>query len=157
MTIEERGVLSELFRETFEGMAEGASGTFFLEGRESLITSCREITALQASTRVNHQRATLGAHVFHATYYLSLFNAMIRGEEVQGDWEGSWKRQAFSDEEWEDVAADLEAEYRSAKRFFDRQEEVSDKWLFADMVANIAHAAFHVGAIRALMPIVINS
>lgn len=157
MTIEERGVLSELFRETFEGLADGATGTFYLEGREALLPSAREISPLVASTRVNFQRATIGAHVVHATYYLSLFNAMVRGEDVKGDWEGSWKRQAFSDDEWKDVTTDLEAEYRAAKKFFDRQEEVTDKWLFADMVANIAHAGFHVGAIRALLPIVVNS
>ncbi len=148
----------ELFRETFEGVAPGSNGTWFVQGREAVLPSIQALTPEQASTVYPGGRATVGAHVNHLCYYLHLFNVHKRGEEEPSDWEGSWKMQTFDAKAWKDVQDRTLAEYEEATQWYRLQAESDSDFATEEKaisaIANIAHAAFHLGAIRALIPIV---
>ena len=145
---------TELFREVFEGRAPGSRGTWVIEGGESILESIRSVDCSRASKRVPGQRATIGAHVVHLTYYLSLFNAHCRGEERRPDWESSWLRQEFDLKQWREVVADAEREYAEAISCYRTGRVLTVEEGAAYALANLAHAEFHLGAIRALIPIV---
>ena len=146
-----------LFREAFEGKAPGESGTWFVEGGEAFFESIHGLTAQQASVRVLGQLSSIGAHVRHTTYYLWFFNEHIRkqGVEHQADWAGSWAVQEFTDESWADAQKELAEEYAFTRDTIGSLKEFFDEGHVLPAIANIAHAAYHLGVVRALLPIVL--
>lgn len=147
----------EIFRESFEGVKPGQQYTWFVQGKEAIFDVLESLTAEQASRSIPGTRATIGAHANHLCYFLHLFNVNNRGEEEQGDWEGSWKVQEFDEAAWKDVTTRTRKEYEEAYHWYEAQS-ASDSELNKDdaeyTIANIAHAAYHLGAMRALIPIV---
>jgi len=143
--------IAELFREVFEGVAPGADGTWFVQGKEGIFDAIRTLSAAQASELRPGALATIGAHVRHLNYYLSLFNANLRKESPSADWKGSWAVQEFDDAAWAALAADVELEFRFAYDWYQSDADFRSKDQAFYAVANLAHAAYHLGAIRALM------
>lgn len=146
--------LSELWREVFEGVTPGESGTWFVQGSEAILPSLEGLSPEQASALLPGQRATVGAHARHLGYYLELFNANNRGEQPKTDWEGSWAVQTFNEEEWSALLRHLRAEYVVGAGYYQRGVDQADAIATTYALSNLAHAAFHLGAIRALMPLV---
>jgi hypothetical protein len=157
MSIDVRAAVSEIFRETFEGVRPDADGTWFVQGKEAIFDAIRTTSPENASKKVHGQPATIGAHVWHLNYYLTLFNANLRNEEPESDWEGSWMYQEFDSEQWRTLATDVDDQYREAKAWYDSDMEPADQEEEIYAIANLAHAAYHLGAIRALIPIVTRS
>lgn len=151
----------EIFRESFEGVALGKSGTWYVQGKEGIFDAIETATPEQASVLLPGARATIGAHANHLCYYLHLFNASCRGEREEGDWEGSWRVQNFDATTWADVINRTHHEFDEAFDWYqaqaDQADDIDDKDMAAYTIANIAHAAFHLGAIRAMLPIVLAS
>ena len=145
----------EIFRECFEGIAPGKSGTWFVQGNEAIFQTLQSLTPGKASLRVPNQTATLGAHAFHLCYYLSLFNATTRGEEPKADWAGSWKVQEFDDKSWTEVATRTKKEFDEAMTWYRSGTAFRSEEGAVYAVANVAHAAYHLGALRALLPLVL--
>jgi uncharacterized damage-inducible protein DinB len=148
----------ELFRETFEGTKPGLHYTWYVEGKKAVLPSVAAIDFEQASRQIPGARATIGAHANHLCYYLHLFNVRNRGVKEASNWEGSWILQKFDEAEWEGVRRRTLAEYEEATSWL-RDQSRSDEGIVTEddaisVLANIAHAAFHLGAIRALIPIV---
>ncbi len=140
--------LFPLFTEVFQGTAPGADGTWFVQGNEAFYATIDDLTAMEASTRPMGSASSIAAHVIHTTYYMELAIAAAKGEQREGDWPSSWDKQTVSDTEWEAVKGKL----RSTVAVF--QEGLGcidlDGEYLQGAVANIAHAAYHLGAIRQL-------
>jgi hypothetical protein len=158
MPFPKHDAFDELFREAFEGRAPDASGTWFVEKDEAIFNSIRNLTAPQASLRVTGQLASIGAHVRHLNYYLWLFNEHVRNTApASADWEASWAVQEFTDESWADMQKELAEEYAFTRNTLASVTEFPESSYVTPTLANIAHAAYHLGAIRALLPIVLAS
>lgn len=154
-----RTAVDTLFREAFEGRAPDADGTWYVQSGESLFESLREISAARASVRVNDAGSSIGAHVRHLTYYLWFFNEHARaalqgGEGPDADWAGSWAVQEFDETTWKELQAELAEEYAFTRNLFADPRALQDPRHLIPSIANVAHASFHLGAIRALMPLV---
>lgn len=135
----------ELFRECFEGVKPGEKWTLFVEGNEAIWNLFETLTADQAS--IAPGGASIGAHLNHACYYLHLMNAAARNQGEIPDWPGSWTHQTFTQEEWQALRKRFQAEYREANANF--QGDVADQHIIIAL-AQLAHAAYHLGACRAL-------
>lgn len=142
---------AELFREVFEGVAPGADGTWFVQGKEAVFDALVSTDAETASFRADGRLSSLGAHAFHLNYYLSLFNANLRQENPEADWNGSWKKQTFTAEEWKALAEDVRREYGFASEWYRNGPPIEDQEQATYALANLCHAAYHLGAIRALI------
>ena len=149
-----RSAAAELFREVFEGVVPGANGTWFVQGKEAIFDALSSVDAEAASFRADGRLSTLGAHAFHLNYYLSLFNANLRRENPEADWDGSWKKQTFTAEEWKALADDVRREYDSALEWYRNGPELEDQEQATYALANLCHAAYHLGAMRALITMV---
>ncbi|AIE87453.1 hypothetical protein [Fimbriimonas ginsengisoli] len=145
--------LSELFREVFEGVAPEASGTWFVQGKEAIFDAVQQLPAADASVRKCGMSASIGAHVRHLCYYLQLFNANLREENPDSDWEGSWAVQEFDEESWQRLREELREEYDFAVDWYRSEPTYVDDEQAIYAIANLAHAAYHLGAIRALLPV----
>lgn len=140
--------LATLFTEVFEGVAPGEEGTWFVQGGEALEETLAGLTADQASQRLG-AASSIAAHAIHMIHYLQMSNAHGRGEAFEADWEASWRQQAVSAEQWADVQAQVIHEKKLILELIN-EPELSDDAVFG-AVANIAHAAYHLGAIRQMV------
>ncbi|MBS1716867.1 MAG: hypothetical protein JSS72_03945 [Armatimonadetes bacterium] len=157
--MEDRGapmfkLLTELFRESYQGVKPGADGTWYVQGKEAIFPTLREVTGEEASRPIKGSRATLADHAWHTCYYLTLLNQNIRGEHPRPDWEGSWQHGPFSNEEWQVFLSQFEEEFETCYAWYQRGElpDEDDALMFS--MANVAHAAFHLGAMRVLLGLI---
>ena len=140
--------LRELFRETYEGGLPG-QGTAYLDRDGGLRATLAALTAAQAS-RSDDGRPTIAAHARHLAFHLRVTAEWLRGVRVQRDWKASFEPQQVTDAEWLALMLELEA---ARAEFLGVMEELDDA-AFVEAAAGmgaLAHAAYHLGAIRQRM------
>ncbi len=139
----------ELLRETFEGARPG-EGTQYLDHNSGIRATLAAITAEQASRRING-RPSIAAHARHMSFHLRVTAEWIEGDHSKRDWLGSFEPQTVTTEEWDGVKRDLEA----SRDGFTRALGSLTPERFAEEgggMGAVAHLAYHLGAIRQLMP-----
>jgi hypothetical protein len=156
MSVPKPAALEILFREVFEGMGTDETGTWFVEKRDGIFHSIHALSAAEASNRVDGRISSIGAHVRHLTHYLWTFNEFVRGRNPEDDWEGSWSVQEFTDQSWQDLQSELAEEYRFTRELFARMEAFEAAEHLTSASALVAHTAYHLGAIRAILPLVVS-
>ena len=141
--------LETLFRELIDG--PDASAAWMLNGGDAgLLRSVDELTATAASVAPATGGATIAAHLDHVRYGLSLMNRWGRGEPdpwSTADWAASWNRSVVTDQQWVALRQALGAEAREWLEKVRVPRDYSEREL-NDVIASIAHLAYHLGAIR---------
>lgn len=146
--------IQELFQEVLRGTPPGADGTWFVQGNEALNTTLDDLSADEASRFLGTGINSIAAHVIHATYYLELANDNLRGRSRDGDWAGSWARQVVSKQEWTEARAALDHQAIRFLEFVKDADLLADPDQLTEALANVGHAAYHLGAIRQLYLVV---
>ncbi|WP_324717968.1 DinB family protein [Carboxydochorda subterranea] len=145
-----RAVLA-LLDEAFAG-PKGDQSWFTDRGpRAGLLGFLDGISHEAASTPPGPGRATIVAHANHVRFGLNLANRWFGGEDAYAsvDWAKSWAIQSLDAAGWQQLRQELRREYEDL-----RQSAASaGKWVDNDValtgiLAHIAHAAYHLGAIR---------
>jgi hypothetical protein len=140
--------LETLFRELIDG--PDATAAWMLNREDvGLLGSLDKLTASAASA-VPAGGASIAAHVDHVRYGLSLMNRWSHGEPdpwSTADWTASWNRSVVNDEEWAALRQTLGAEARSWLDTLRAPRDYSETEL-NDVIASVAHLAYHFGAIR---------
>jgi hypothetical protein len=141
------GSLRTLFTELVEG-ASADGGYILNRGDAGLLRSLEKLDAAAAS-RANASGSSIGAHVDHVRYGLSLLNRWAAGENPwsNADWTSSWRKIAVSDAEWSGLLAALRDEALGWARTLANPRDVDETEL-CGMIGSIAHLAYHLGAIR---------
>lgn len=140
-----RGLLSE----AMTGRIPGLDSNFFVERDEGLLPVCEGLSAAEASVRLPGC-SSVAAHVDHARYYMKLGNDFAEGWDGEMDWEGSWTRQVVDEESWAEILSGLRSEWERFSARLD-QNDLSVIEEVGDAVVNVAHAAYHLGAVRTLI------
>lgn len=146
--------MSELFREAFEGRADGKNYTWFVEGSEGIFDAIEHLTCEQASTRLKPDCSTIAAHINHIRFTLAGCNASIRQENPSMDWESSWAIQEVDEEAWKQLAADLRAEYEWTLAWLGNDPVFPEQGHLTGAMALLPHMGYHLGAVRQLMKMV---
>jgi hypothetical protein len=141
--------LETLFRELIDGPDANAA---WILNREDvgLLRSIDKLTASAASAAPAPGSATIAAHLDHVRYGLSLMNRWGRGEHdpwSTADWTASWNRSVVNDQEWAALRQALGAEARAWIETLRVPRDYSEREL-NDVMASVAHLAYHFGAIR---------
>jgi hypothetical protein len=143
-------ILCVLFSELVYGSPDPTNATYMLNrGDAGLLQSLENVSA-SAASKTDAGGATIAAHVDHLTYGLSMLNRWAAGEPTpwkNADWTASWQRRGVTGESWHALRDDLRREadaWRSAlqTQLGDTPTELG--WV----IGNIAHLAYHLGAIR---------
>lgn len=141
----------ELFREAFEGRREGASGTWFVQGREALLPTLDTVDAMAASHSVGYGLPTLAAHAYHLRYILNWMNTPEGDARPEGDWESTWKKEVVTDAEWDALRTEIRERYGRAVEWMRKNED----WSVEDgpimFLAPLPHVAYHLGAMRVIL------
>lgn len=145
--------LTFLLNEILYGTAPGADGTCFVQGGEALIQTLNDLTAAEASTVPAPGLTTVVAHLIHTNYYLWLTLEAIQGNIIHGDWPGSWAKTTLNDHEYNEEIAKLEPQVKELIAHLP-QVDFEEDWNLINGMANIGHAAYHLGAIRQIYQMV---
>jgi len=90
---------------------------------------------------------TIAAHVHHAAFAVEASAAWIAGDRGSRDWQESWSASAVNDAEWRRLQQRLRDRYDALRRAI-AEHALEGAEAFGGSVAAVAHAAYHLGAIR---------
>lgn len=157
MQVDLTPTLIDMYRETFEG--EVAPGWVWIVGgapEESVTGTLRALTAEQAYAEPAPGRKSIAAHAAHLKYALELTLQRLHGENPPTDWPGSFNVGPASPVAWDQLQADLQKAYDGILNFYNSlRDKPIDQWQpiqAAGLAAMIGHNAYHLGAIRQLLP-----
>lgn len=141
--------LTTLFSELVYG-APLSAAYMLNRGDPGLLRSLDRISAAAASA-ASPGGASVAAHVDHLRYGLSLRNQEAAGVRAyeNADWTVSWRKVSVTDAEWLALRQQLRAEAEEWLAALAVPREI-DELELNDVIGNIAHLAYHLGAIRQL-------
>ncbi|MGO9410835.1 MAG: hypothetical protein ACLQCB_08785 [Spirochaetia bacterium] len=135
------GVLSEAFegpRETWSYFTDtGSDGGMF--------GTLEKLDAEEASRILG--RTSIAAHVNHVIFGLLASARWIEGNRTTRKWDESWSVSAVDAASWERTKERLRAAYKDIRRAVEIYAMESEEAM-AGAVGALAHAAYHLGAIR---------
>lgn len=136
-----------LLRETFEGPS--GPSTYFIDDDPGagLFATVDGLTAEDASRRFGRSSASIAGHLFHVGFHLDVSSAWLRRDREPRDWRQSWTVTEVDEAGWTELRSRLRRQFESLVRAFETQPEASVDEL-ATTIGAIAHAAYHLGAIR---------
>ena len=133
--------------ETFEGSPVGEGSAYLDQGVGVLIT-LDQISAEAASDKVNN--TSIAAQTEHLKFYLDRLCEFIEGRTEKVNWEQSWLIESVEKDEWDALRSGVRSSYENVLRCI-AGVNVWDQNNIGDLVAIIAHSAYHLGAIRQIM------
>ena len=141
--------MSQIFTEVIQALLteafEGSSQVWFSDRNTGLFSSLQDLTAEQVS------KTGIAAHTEHLRWSLSNVNAMMRGERPAMDWAQSWVVKIVSESEWQELLEQLKLEYQTLQTNMPPNPDLNDRMFVTSGVALVAHAAYHLGAIRQMI------
>ncbi|HUX21598.1 MAG TPA: hypothetical protein VMW69_10195, partial [Spirochaetia bacterium] len=141
-----------LFDEAFYGPTD-PRGTMFVDNE----AKCGFIGVLEGRSAAEASRPlsppdpiTLASHVGHVHYSLTLVIRSVKGElpYSNADWAGSWGNRSVDDEAWSRLIAGLRSSYEELRGLITAGAVWRTEDLLTETLAQIAHGAWHLGAIR---------
>jgi hypothetical protein len=148
------GLLSVL-RENFEGGQPGQR-TAFLDGTKpdgsgnhGLFATLEQLTAEQASapTALNSSIASQAAHT---AFHMEVTVKYVRGDRSIHDWASSFEPRVVNDAQWLALRERVKKAYDDIFELASHTTEL-DEATAGGMAATLAHAAYHLGAIRQII------
>lgn len=136
-----------ILSEAFAGPADPRS-THFVNNQPDcgLFGTLEGLTAEEASTPVEEGRTTAAAQAEHLRFSLHVSTRWLRGERGQADWPASWALHQVDEDAWTELRHALRRAY---EEFVVVVHQVPmDSELLQGVVATVAHAAYHLGALR---------
>jgi hypothetical protein len=121
------------------------------EPNSGLLGTLAKFTAEQASRPPAVGRRSAAAHAAHLLFSLELATRRLRGENPDADWDGSWEPSVVNREDWDR----LRAQISEASATLRKTIEAGANWeslAFKGIIATVGHTAYHLGAIRQLVP-----
>jgi hypothetical protein len=139
--------LHAVLRETFEGPQ--AKWTYFIDNKPAaaVFGTIDALTAEDASRPLGAGESTIASHVHHLAFALAEAAAFVRGERDDVDWSESWRVRTVDDAQWTALRERLRREYERLLRTIDDGAASSEE-AFGGAIGLLAHAAYHLGAIR---------
>lgn len=149
-----RGKLVEAMLTLLEEAYQGSNPSFFSDSDKGGVLGALEgISAGEASQAPTSSPTTLAAQAEHLRWSLANVNAVTAGGEWNPNWSESWRVHSVSPEEWDELRARLRREYQRLRRSVEANRDWSDSTILTGMIATVAHAAYHLGAIRQMLKI----
>jgi hypothetical protein len=144
--------VSKLLTEIFDG-PPGQEAYILNPGDSGLHRQLEEISAATASQQAIPGKPSIAAHVEHVHFGMSLLTRWIAGEEnpwADADWNGTWKRNTVTEEEWRTLRDNL----RNKAAIWQASVINRTQWddiHAAGALSTVAHTAYHLGAIRQIL------
>jgi len=93
---------------------------------------------------------TIAAHTDHTRYHLWANNQLLEGKTQDFNWDESWKIGAVAKDEWEQIKKGLHREYMKMTEHISEEKNLNSSTATI-LLGTLAHAAYHLGAIRQMV------
>ena len=140
-----------------EGLAGPSSPCWYLDAERAsgLLPLLEGVSPELASRPPRLGRANVAAHTDHVRYALELANRALRGDReafATADWRRSWAITSVDAEQWSRIRRGLRQEYELFREFLSGQQSwAADDMALTGVLAQLAHLAYHLGAIRQVL------
>jgi hypothetical protein len=143
--------IQTLLAEAYAG--KDTSPTWFIDKGEhsGVLGTLETLSAAEASKTVVAGGSSIAAHTNHLRWSLAMANAMMRGQPTSRDWAESWTVHTVDDAAWTKLQADLKREYETLRDGLPNGFDPTNPILIQSGIALVAHAAYHLGAMRQMM------
>jgi hypothetical protein len=142
---EVKGQLLAVLREAFDGPAQAWSYFTDNNPEAGILGTIGSRTAREASTVTGG--TSIAAHVHHALFALEASTAWIKGDRSPRDWKESWKVSAVDASSWTELRDRLLRAYEDLRSAIE-QHGMANAEAAGGAIGAVAHAAYHLGAIR---------
>lgn len=134
-----------VLREAYEGPAHDWSYFTDTKPNTGMFGTLSAVTPVTASTPV--AGTSVAAHVYHINFAMEAAVAWIHGERTPRNWAESWRVTAVSDEEWALLLREMRRRYDALVAAVTTHALQTEEGI-GEAIAAVAHAAYHLGAIR---------
>ena len=140
--------IQTLLEEAYAGKT--TSPTWFVDRGEhsGVLGTLETLSAADASRTVVAGGSSIAAHTNHLRWSLAMANAMMRGQPTSRDWAQSWAVHTVDDAAWLQLHDDLKREYETLWDGLPNGFDPANPILVQSGIALVAHAAYHLGALR---------
>ena len=140
-----------VLQEAYEG-PQDPRGTWFVETTpdSGLFGTLASVSADEASRPPATGRSTIAAHAGHLRFSLEVSRRFVGGDRGPFDWKQSWAISQVDDAAWGELRSGLRQEYDAFRAALDEAGEL-DGLVLSAIVGGLAHAAYHLGAIRQMI------
>jgi hypothetical protein len=139
------GQVLAVLHEAFEGPPERWSYFTDAGPAAGLFGTLSAIDAAGASRPIGG--TSIAGHVHHVAFALAASSAWIRGERSSEDWKSSWSVTTVDEKAWTALKERIAARYQELRDVIGSHALASTEAVGGALGA-IAHAAYHLGAIR---------
>jgi hypothetical protein len=140
--------LLAILREAFEGPPEKSSYFVDNDSDAGYLGTLHKLNASEASQAVGG--STIAAHVHHMIFSLEASASWIRGDRSSRNWQDSWRTRTADQAEWSRMLDSLRTGYEDLRESIESHGRSSED-AFGGAAGALAHAAYHLGAIRQKM------
>jgi hypothetical protein len=144
-----------VLREAFEGGRPG-QGTAFLDntkadgsGNHGLLAALSSLSAPQASAPTV-LGSSVASQASHVAFHIEATLRYVSGDRRPNDWQGSFEPRVVDDVQWQALRQRVKEAYERITALAS-STSVLDEATAAGMAATLAHAAYHLGAIRQIL------
>lgn len=138
-------------RELFE---EVPRPSMMLDPGDAWFQTLESVTAEEASIPAASGISNIAAEVNHASYYIEVTLAFVRGERPETDWPGSWQVGAVDDAAWQALKDKLRASYDQLLALAHDPAGWADPMAVTGGIATAAHCAYHLGEVRRTLGVI---
>jgi hypothetical protein len=143
---------AELLFELIDGPADPKrTWVVSTEANSGVLGTLARLTAAQASTPPAPGRKTAAAHAAHLLFAIELATRRVRGEDPPADWDASWEPATVDDAAWRRLCDDLRQASVNLRTAI-LEGETWTAMMLQGIVATVAHTAYHLGALRQMLP-----
>lgn len=145
-----RDSIDLLLQEAYDGPADPGQTWFVNHTREGgVLGTIRHLTAEQAWHRPEGLSHSVAEHVAHILFSLNLASRRVTtGGEMDADWDHSWDCGPPDERQWQVMQRQLRESHLRLRMWVHADETFDNKQSIACLVGAIAHAAYHLGALR---------
>jgi len=150
------GLFIERYRELIEGVPDDEPTWVTTGGREGgLIGSVTGLSPEQASR--DFAGTSIASHVEHVRWAIELANGFYRGDSSRPSWSESWSIKTVDKAGWEALRSGLESAATELMGHMHSKQSWEEVLSVSIVLSSFGHTAYHLGAIRQLRKLVLDS
>jgi hypothetical protein len=143
--------IADILGEAYEGPRD-PRGTWFVNNAADagFFPTLDALCAADASRAPGPGRTSIAAHAGHMRFSLEVSRRWAIGERGPFDWHRSWAVSTVDDAAWDELRAGLRREYDAFRQVVE-ETAVFEPLSFTGLVAHVAHAGYHLGAVKQIV------
>ena len=151
-------ISGELFKSNIDALLDETFRDvkgIYLDRGTSLTETLSAVSAEEASRPTVEGGTTVAGHVDHIRFYLRVLKDYMDSKPTGNiDWSQSWLRKGVTKGEWEILRRQIGEDFQNLHSRLAKFTDWNDDKRLGGALAIIAHTAFHLGAIRQILRVV---